>query len=325
MIITRYFMVLAAAAILSGCSMADITGTMKGRYYMETGNYEVAEETFRQMVKQDPDNATNQYYLGRFLLAQGDSSDSIPHLKKAVAIDRSDTDYNFWLGVAYGESNELKAERIQYERTLKLSSGYTKAQLYLGHSQLRSGELTKALKMYDKVLKSLPTNAAALYNRALILDMQKKKKDAREGWLEYLKWYPAGGHAIQAVENLNALGDFSYENHFFGIRTVTLKQIKFEKRSNKVSIESLASLRLAGKIVSNLEKGNLQIVVFESDLKKSPQKRAFEIRKRLLEISPDLPPERVWVSWIKEPEVTTINGQKHIKHSSVRLFLSEWK
>lgn len=325
MIFIRYLIVLVTASVLSGCSVADITGTIKGRYYMETGNYEVAEETFRQMVKQDPDNAINQYYLGRFLLAQGDSSESLPHFKKAVVIDRADTDYNFWLGVAYGEQNNLKAERLQYERTLKLKSDYTKAQLYLGHSQLRSGELVKALKMYDKVLKSLPTNAAALYNRALIFDLQNKGKRSKEAWLEYLKWYPAGSHAIQAVDNLNALGDFSYENHFIGIRTVALKQIKFQKRSNKVSVDSQASLRLVGTIVSNLEKGNLQIVVYEGDLKKSPKKRAIELRKKILEISPDLPPERVWISWFNEPEVVIIHGKKYVKKSSVRLFLTEWK
>lgn len=305
--------------------MTDISGSLKGRYYMETGNYEVAEETFRQMVKQDPDNAINRYYLGRFLLAQGESSDSLIHFKKAVSIDQTDTDYNFWLGVAYGEQNNLKAERLQYERTLKLNSGYTKAQLYLGHAQLRSGELVSALKLYDKVLESQPTNAAALYNRALILDIQKKKKDSKKAWLEYLKWYPAGSHAIQAVDNLNALGDFSYENHFLGIRTVALKQIKFQKRSSKVSVDSLASLRLVGKIVSNLEKGNLQIVVYESDLKNSSKARARELRKKILELSPNLPPERVWISWFNEPEVISKKGKQFVKKSSVRLFLSEWQ
>lgn len=206
---------------------------------------------------------------------------------------------------------------------MKLNSSYTRARLYLGHSQLRDGELRKALRSYDNVLKSIPTNAGALYNRALVLDLQKQKKDAKKAWLEYLKWFPAGAHAIRAADNLNALGDFSYENQYLGIRTVTLRTIGFQKRSDTVSAESIASLRLVGTIVSNLEKGNLQIVVYGSDVRKLAQRRAFKLREKILELAPNLTPERVWVSWFNEPEIMAKNGVKYSKKNSVRLFLSE--
>jgi tetratricopeptide (TPR) repeat protein len=325
MTISRYLIVLVVASVLTGCSMADLTSSIKGNYYIETGDYEVAEESFRKIVINDPDNATNHYYLGRFLLAQDKIQEALLHFQKATAIDQNDSDYNFWLGVAYGEKGNLKAERLQYERTLKLSSSYTKARLYLGHSQLRSGELANALKSYDKVLDVIPTNAAALYNRALILDLQKKKRDAKEAWQEYLKWFPAGLHSIQAADHLNILGDYRYENHFIGIRTVTLKEIRFQKRSDKVSVDAIASLRLIGTIVSNLERGNLQIVVYGVDYRISAQRRANELRKKILELSPGLTPDRVWVSWFNQAEVFTKNGKENIKNNSVRFFLTDWK
>ena len=325
MTISRYLIVLVVASVIAGCSMADLTSSVKGNYYIETGDYEVAEESFRKIVINDPDNATNHYYLGRFLLAQDKIQEALPHFQKATAIDQNDSDYNFWLGVAYGEKGNLKAERFQYERTLKLSSSYTKARLYLGHSQLRSGELTNALKSYDKVLDVIPTNAAALYNRALILDLQKKKRDAKKAWQEYLKWFPAGLHSIQAADHLNILGDYSYENHFIGIRTVTLKEIRFQKRSDKVSVDAISSLRLIGAIVSNLERGNLQIVVYEVDFRKSAERRANELRKKVLVLSPDLSPDRVLVSWFNQAEVFTKKGKENIKNNSVRFFLTDWK
>jgi tetratricopeptide (TPR) repeat protein len=325
MTILRYLITLAVASVLTGCSMADLTSSIKGNYHIENGDYVVAEETFRQIVKNNPDNAISHYYLGRFLLAQDKIPEAFHHLQKAFTIDPKDSDYNFWLGVAYGESGNLKAERLQYERTLKISSSYTKARLYLGHSQLRSGELTNALKSYDMVLKAVPTNAAALYNRALVLDLQNKKSDAKKAWQEYLKWFPAGRHAIQAADHLNNLGDYSYENHFIGVRTVTLKEIGFQKRSDKVSADSISSLRLVSTIVNNLERGNLQIVVYEGGYRNSAQIRANELRKKILELSPDLTPDKVRVSWIDQPEVFTKNGRKHVKNSSVRFFLTEWK
>ena len=321
MAIIRCFIALTVAAFLSGCSMAGV----RGNYYMESRDYEEAEVEFQLMVEKDPGSAVEHYYLGRFLLAQDKIQEAFPHLQKAVAIDRIDSEYNFWLGVVYGEKGELKAERLQYERTLKLSRYHTRARLYLGHSQLRSGELTSALKSYDKVLKAVPTNAAALYNRALILELQKKRTNAKKAWREYLKWFPAGGHAIQAADHLNDYGDFSFENHFIGVRTVTLKEIRFQKRSASVSVGSLSSLRLLGAIVNNIEKGNLQIVVYDGDNSKSAQKKAIEVRKKILALSPGLAPERIGISWFDKSEVVIRNGKKHVRKSSIRLFLTDWK
>ncbi len=92
MTISRYLIVLVVASVLTGCSMADLTSSIKGNYYIETGDYAAAEETFRQIVKNYPDNATNHYYLGRFLLAQDKIPEALRHLQKAVGIDKNDKD-----------------------------------------------------------------------------------------------------------------------------------------------------------------------------------------------------------------------------------------
>ena len=326
MAILRYLIFMAVAVTLGGCGMAGITSSIKGNYYIETGDYEAAEKTFQQMVNENPDNALNHYYLGRFLLAQDKNLAALPHFQKAFSLDQGDADFNFWLGVSYGEAGDAKAERKQYERTLNINSRHTQARLYLGHAQLQSGELSKALKSYDRVLEAVPANPSALYNRALVLDLKGRKSDAKRAWSKYLKWFPAGRHAIQAADNLNSLGDFSYENHFFGKRTVTLRKIGFHEKSEKILIESYSSLRLAGAIVSNLEHGNLQIVVYESDFRKPPKSKAIALRKKILQLSSDLSQERVFISWFNQPEeVATKQGKKYSKKSSVRLFLTDWK
>lgn len=325
MIILRYLIFIAIVATLSGCGMANLTSAIKGNYYIQTEDYEAAEVTFRKMVIEDPDIALNHYYLGRFLIAQDKNPAALPHFQEALNLDQEDADFNFWLGVSYGEAGNIKAERRQYERTLKISNDYTSARLYLGHLQLQANELSDALKSYDKVLKAVPTNPAALYNRALVLDLKGKENDAKNAWLEYLKWFPAGLHAIQAVDHLNDLGNFSYENQFLGQRTVTLKKIGFQKNSEKVKPDAYSSLRLIGTIVNNLEHGKLQIVVYESDHKISPKNRALALREKILELTPALSPERVLISWFSKPERFTRKGKLHNKESSVRFFLTDWK
>ncbi len=313
------------ASVLSGCSMVDISNTIKGSYYMKTGEYRQAETDFKEAVKKHPDSAIAQYYLGRSLLAQNKVSKAVTHIERAVDLDSGNADYSFWLGVAYGELGNEKAEKRSYERALQLNRHHAQARLYLGHLLLRNGNLKQALQEYDEVLTAQPTNPAALYNRALILDMKGKDSTAKEAWLKYLHWYPAGRFALQATDHLNALGDFSYENYFLGSRAITLAEIKFQQPGNKVSSSSYPSLRLVGAILSNLKKGTLQVVVYVHNDKQLAKQRAMELNKTLLELCPDIRPERIRISWFGQAERVVTGKKTFIKNESVRIFLTHWK
>ncbi len=53
----QVFLLIFLVAVLSGCSMADISNSIKGSHYMATGEYQQAEKTFRKAVHDEPDNA----------------------------------------------------------------------------------------------------------------------------------------------------------------------------------------------------------------------------------------------------------------------------
>jgi len=303
--------------------MADFSASMKADSYMKSGDYRQAEMEFRNVVRERPESALARYYLARFLLAQDKAGEALPHFQRAVALEPDDADYYFWLGLTYGELGNGKEERASYETALRLDRRHPQAHLYLGHIQLRNGELGQALASYDAVLKEAPTNGAALYNRALIFDIEKKNQEAKKAWLEYLEWFPAGRHARQATEHLNTLGDFSYENHYLGKRTVTLAQITFQRE--QVNMSAYPSLRLAGAIAANLTKGNLQIVVYVDKNSTLARKRAIEIKETLQEQVPELNPNRIRISWFDVPEKVTIGQKVFVWPESVRIFLTDWQ
>lgn len=318
------FLIFLASSI-SGCSFADIGNTTKGERFLQTGEYRQAELTFKEAVRENPNDYTAQYYLGRFLLAQGKEAEALPHFQRAVALDPKKPDYQFWLGVAYGKLGNFKAERVQYERTLKIDDNYTQANLYLGHLRLQNGERKQAIKAYDAVLKEVPTNGAALYNRALILDIEGKDTAAKEAWQKYLELYPAGRSARKAADHLNTLGDFSYENHFLGGRAITLAEIKFSPSGNSVDSSSIPSLRLVGTIVSNRNKGKLQVVVYANKDTQLARQRALEIKNTLQDLVPAISPDRIRISWFGVPEKVIHGGKPYTKNESVRFFLTDWK
>ena len=319
------FALIFLASMITGCSVADCSASMKNDSFMKSGHYRQAEMEFRNVVREHPESALPRYYLARFLLAQNKAGEALPHFQRAVALEPDNADYYFWLGLTYGELGDGRQERANYEKALRLDRRHPQAHLYLGHILLRNGELRQALKSYDAVLKEVPTNGAALYNRALILDIEKNHKEAKKAWLEYLKWFPAGKHARQATEHLNTLGDFSYENHFLGKRTVTLTEITFQRSGQKVGMSAYPSLRLVGTIAANLKKGDLQIVVYVDKNNTLARKRAIEIKETLQEQVPALKPNRIRISWFDVPEKVTIGQKVFVRPESVRIFLTDWQ
>ena len=318
-----------ALIFLTGCVQAEQIGTamkyhVQGRHYIQTRNYDKGEALFRQAVKESPASAQANYYFGRFLLAEKKEKKALSYLEKAVSLDSDDVDYNFWLGVAYGVNGYRKKERKSYKKALALQPKHPQSLIYLGHSQLKSKEHQSALTSYEKALKIWPASPSALYNRALIMNILGRTPEEKLAWLEYMSLYPSGGLARRATDHLNMLSNFSYRNHTLAARTITLTKINFKPFKAKLDSSSYPSLKLVGATVSNMDKGTLQVVVYQKNNKTLARKRAVSIKKYLQETFPDLRGKRIGISWFSEAEKFKIAGKKLRSDESVRFFLTGW-
>ncbi len=316
-------MVLAGliASFLSGCAGMDIGSNIEGYGYLVTGNYRGGTERFQEIVQEKPGSAEANFYLGRFLLAQKKVGKALPYLKKAARLGLENADYQFWLGVAYGELKKTEKETSQYRKVLLLDNSYTAAHLYLGHNQLKKGQIKEALTSYNNVLKLSPGNKSALYNRALVMHILGRTPEEKLAWRFFLWKYRSGVMAIRATEHLNRLEDFSYRNHKLGFRQITLTKIWFKAFEKKLSKASFKSLNLVGEIVSNMPRNTLQVVVYQKNNKELAKARAESIRDYLVRNFSSLE-GRVRISWFDVDDVVTARGKKVSIGESVRFFLT---
>jgi tetratricopeptide (TPR) repeat protein len=331
----RKYIYLIVLLCLTGCTHAGSIGMQAvqvgksiqyrvlGEHYLQTGNVEQGEATFRRAVQETPDSAESNYYLGRFLLAGGKHEEAVSYLEKAVALDPGKADYFFWLGVAYGEIGWKEEEMRLYSRALEVDPRHLQALIYQGHSRLNNKQYEEALDSYRKALEIWPESPAALYNRALILKNLGRSPEERIAWKEYLDLYPAGALARRAADHLNQLSDFSYRNHTLGARTITLAGIRFMPFTAELESSSHPSLRLAGAAAANMGKGTLQIVVYQKNNKELARERAISIKKYLEDQFPGLREGRIGISWFAVPEEFTVAGTKLQADESVRFFLTE--
>lgn len=314
--------------LFSGCAVKEFGNTLKyniqGEYYLQEKNFAGGRQTFSEALQKDPDNPQVLYFYGRFLLAENEAKSALPYLEKAAAYNPGDSQYHFWLGLAYGENGMRAKERASYNAALRLNPRNVQALVYLGNNLLQAGELEKSLTTYQQALDMWPDSPQALYNRAVILRKLKREPEEKVAWRLYLDSYPAGSFARMATDRLNNLGDFSYRNYRLGARTVTLAEITFVPLSAEISPLSRPSLDLVGAAVSNMGKGDLNIIVYQQNNKALAKKRAVALRGYLERKFPLLKEnKRIRISWFGVPEERTVLNKKLVVQESVQFFLAD--
>ncbi len=317
------FLVSAIGLVLAGCSAGGWGSTHTASKFFNENDYDRGIAVFTEKVRAEPRSAVNNYYLGRFYLAESMVDQALVYLNRAVSLEPGDSDYQFWLGMAAGAAGDQREERRRYEKALQINSFHAKAKMYLAHLELKAGRYRQALELYDELLRKYPYNAAALYNRALSLRFLDNREEERKALRKYLKYYPAGFLATKATDYLNRLGDFTFRNHPFGYRTITVKKIKFS--DDDPIISSRDAMRFVGAILANLSAGDLQISVFVDGNSDLARRRAENIKKFLLKEYPQLQSDRVKLSWFGEPEILHGNGQKFVLSESTRFYLINWQ
>lgn len=297
---------------------------IQGQFFMQGNDVAEGEAHFAKAVQEQPLNAEAHYYYGRFLLSGDKVKNAKLQLAEAVRLDPDKSVYNFWLGVACGELGQSGSEKKYYQLAIKYDQANVQAVTYLGNWYLRAKKYRTALEHYSMALDIWPNSPQALFNRALSLKKLKRTPEEKVAWLEYLYRYPSGKFARIATNNLNRLGDDSYRNHTLGLRNVTLTKIYFQPLSEMLDSLAYSSLQHLGAVVSNMDKGILNIVVHQLNNKELARQRALSIRDYLYNKYPAFKErDRVRLSWFGVPETRKVMGKILRKDEAVSFFLSD--
>jgi cytochrome c-type biogenesis protein CcmH/NrfG len=322
---TLSLLVALLGLVLSGCGFPQVVQDkyhslryqIKGDKYLENREYEEGKRFFEREIQVHPQSAEAHYYMGRIYLAEQQNGEAIQSLERATELAPKQADYHFWLGVAYSTQKQRALERKSYLRALEINDRHVPALTYLAHCQLEMGKYKKALKTYSEVIQLDPDNPQALYNTAKILRKLKRVPEEKQAWKIYLSYYPSGPMARQAVEYLNAMGDFGYRNHLIGIRTVTLKRVYFQPFTDRIGSDSYGSIDLIGSILKNNRDIAIHIVAYQENNKALAEARAKSIKNYLVHTYPEIDPARLLVSWFDVPESIKIGKKEFQEETSI--------
>jgi len=309
---------LVLLSMLTGCvTGANPYSAMMGPYYLKQREYKEGLKSFVERVKENPQDATAAYYVGRFYLATKRPAEAMTYLKQAAKLVPDNADYQFWIGVAHWAKLELDEEKASYERALVLDPDHISANLYLGHGYTDEKQWAQALVLYDKVISLDRYNPEALYNRGVALGGLGRHKEEVAALKKFLEYYPDGSLAMRATSRLNLQGDFSYRNFILGKRNVTLKSMTFKPGTNDLVLESKESLHVIAAMMGTNKKLALHIVAYNDGNAAAAKARAQAVKDYILAGRPGFDPKRLPLSWFGTTETVERKGKTFTLEDSV--------
>ncbi len=129
----------------------------------QNGEYEKAEQIWRQIIERDPHSAPAYLGLGNRLRDQDKIAEAIAAYERAIELDPNYAFAYVGLGNAWRSQNQLTLAKTQYERAIELNPNLPGVYWNLGNVLADLGEVEKAIAQFRIVIKLAP-DFMAVYN-----------------------------------------------------------------------------------------------------------------------------------------------------------------
>jgi tetratricopeptide (TPR) repeat protein len=193
-----------------------------GRIYLRTNNFPKAEETFRQLYSQNPNNDDIKIYLGRSLINQRKISEARPLIDSVSTPTQLSKYYQGILAAFFGEHDKAK-DLLNQSVGLGQNNGSEdltkKAKNFLNaYNEFKSN--VESPDVHLKVLLARSFNQCGEYQMAipLLFEVTKAKLDYRDAWILLGFAYLQTGKyqdAIEALERAKILDNQKPETLFY--------------------------------------------------------------------------------------------------------------
>lgn len=155
--------VLLLSLALAGCTPAGPHALLKGRKYLDRGDYTSAVAEFKTATTLMATNAAAWNYYGVALQLDGQPDAAAAAYQESLKFNRDLVEVHYNLGNLWLEQNKPDAARIEFTAYTLRRNNDTDGWLKLGSAELRLGETAAAEKCFSTVLYLKPGDADA-YN-----------------------------------------------------------------------------------------------------------------------------------------------------------------
>src|ERR1035437_720907 len=249
---------LALTVVLAGCTPAGPKALLKGKKYLDHGDFADAVAQFKTATMLLTTNANAWNYYGVALQRAGQPDDAANAYKQALNLNRDLVEAHFNLGSLWLEQNKLDAAKTEFTAYTLRRTSDPAGWLKLGSAQLKFGEIASAERSFSTVLALKPNDAEA-YNGLGLARIQRGKPQ------EAAKFFNAAIQAspdfAPAILNLATVSQQYLRDNKTAFENYNASLALTPRPANWEEVNALASglqqsLALASAVTTTIAKAN---------------------------------------------------------------------
>ena len=169
----------------------------------DSGNPEKAAKRFEKAIEKAPTDPENHYYLGLAYLKLERWADAEAALRSAVALNGESAQFQAALGSALSKTGKAAEAVAAYEKAIVLDPSRLDVQANLGQAYVDAGKYDDAIKIYKAALLNEPADPSSFYNNIGYAYLKKGDMTQAIRWFE--KNVEAAPDSATAYYNLGQL------------------------------------------------------------------------------------------------------------------------
>ena len=156
------------------------------------------------------DNNNDKYYfeLGICYLSDGQPADAIPHLIKAIVINKENLEAQIQLAIAHELVEETDLSLMIYNKLIETNPEFLKAYYNKAAMLMGMGNFIEASKTFFQLIKRNPDYYKAYLGIAMSFDKLEKYRDAIRYYKKFLDMKKFSEDAVFARERIKELREF---------------------------------------------------------------------------------------------------------------------
>jgi Flp pilus assembly protein TadD len=186
----------ALSLLVAGCTPSGPRALLKGKKYLERGDYAAAVTQFQTATSLLATNAQAWNYLGVAYQYAGRPAEAATAYQHALTYDRDLMEAHYNLGCLWLEQNKPEAAGNEFTAYTLRRSKAPEGWLKLGLAQLQAHDHAAAEKSFSTVLYLSPDNAEALNGLGLAWVQRGRPREAAQFFAAAAKQNPVFGPAV---------------------------------------------------------------------------------------------------------------------------------
>ncbi|HHT9152026.1 MAG TPA: tetratricopeptide repeat protein [Candidatus Hypogeohydataceae bacterium YC40] len=179
---------------------------LKGLALFRSGDLTAASQSFKEVLKLEPDFLPATHELAKISQALGNKDEAVSILTNNLKRKEKDVTSYLLLAVIHEETKEIRKAQQEVEQAIEIDNGYIPSYMALGRIYIIQTKYDKAVNTYRKGLKLQPSEALLHIGKGTACQLMGDLQGAEEAFQEVIRIAPnsPSGYAMLVNVYLNA-------------------------------------------------------------------------------------------------------------------------